>query len=126
MQDKVSTSGVALTPNGHQTYVYQSRGLFIRDFECYLCVQTVCSMSQTKARTPTSVLRASSCRTACRSEKTFSSSTIVITAEFISGQVCVPRRGSPVLVPRPCTCSNMVKPLISSISSIYSTRSVLA
>ena len=89
---------------------------------CYI----VRSMFHTKARMPTSVLRQSSLCTVCSSSSTLSSSTTVITAEFISGQVCVPRCGSPSVVPCPCTCSKKVKPLIPNWSSMYSTRSVLA
>lgn len=89
-------------------------------------VYTVCSMFQTNALTPTSLFRQSSLCTVWSSFSTWSSFTTVMTAEFISGHVCVPRRGSPPLVPRPCTCSKNVKPLILSWSSMYSTRSVLA
>ena len=87
---------------------------------------TICSIFQTKAFTPTSLFRRSSLRTVVSIGSTFSSSTTHITALFISGHVWVPRRGSPSTEPRPCTFSQKVKPRISNLSSIYSTRAVLA
>ncbi len=68
------------------------------------------SMVQTKARRP-SLGRSSSMALSLASTRgTWWSSTMEITAEAIDGQAWEPKWGSPVWEPRPCTCSQAVKP----------------